>query len=84
LSDTKFLNVINIVVLTFSRLCELFEVETKKYLIKDPDHFDDYHPSRIDPNCILGKMYEILFRKDSLMNKVDIKINTYFYFIKLI
>ncbi|XP_060857365.1 protein mahjong-like [Metopolophium dirhodum] len=44
--------------------------ETKKYRIKDTDNFDDHHPSRIDPNCVLGKMYEVLFRRDSLMNKL--------------
>lgn len=63
-------------ILTFPRLCELFEAESKNYLKKDPDPFDDRHPSRIDPTCVLGQMYKILFRKDSLMNKVGIKINS--------
>ncbi|XP_008184180.1 DDB1- and CUL4-associated factor 1 isoform X1 [Acyrthosiphon pisum] len=55
---------------TLIKLCELFEAESKNYLKKDPDPFDDRHPSRIDPTCVLGQMYKILFRKDSLMNKL--------------
>jgi len=38
----------------------------------DPDPFDDRHPCRIDPTCVLGQMYKILFRKDNLMNTVNI------------
>ncbi|CAH1724928.1 DDB1- and CUL4-associated factor 1 isoform X2 [Aphis gossypii] len=55
---------------TLIKLCELFEAESKNYLKKDPDPFDDRHPSRIDPTCVLGQMYKILFRKDALMNKL--------------
>jgi len=51
-------------------LCEIFEAESKNYIKMDPDPFDDRHPSRIDPTCILGQMYKILFRKDTLMNTV--------------
>ncbi|XP_025420180.1 protein mahjong isoform X4 [Sipha flava] len=52
---------------TLTRLCEIFELESKNYIKKDPDPFDDRHPSRIDPTCALGQMYKILFRKDELM-----------------
>lgn len=58
--------------ITISRLCEIFEAESKNYLKKDPDPFDNRHPSRIDPTCVLGQMYKILFRKDLLMNSVSI------------
>lgn len=34
----------------------------------DPDPFDDRHPSRIDSSCLLGQMYKVLFRKNTLMN----------------
>lgn len=47
-------------------------MESKNYLKKDPDPFDDRHPSRIDPTCILGQLYKVLFRKDTLMNCVSI------------
>lgn len=36
----------------------------------DPDPFDERHPSRADPNCALGHMLKVLFRKDTFMNKV--------------
>lgn len=55
----------------FYRLSEIFETETKTYMKKDPDPFDERHPSRIDPTCVLGQMYKILFRKDSLMSTVN-------------
>jgi len=60
------------VILNFSRLCELFEAELKKYLKKDTDPFVDCHTFRIDHTCVLGQMYKILFLKDSLINKVNI------------
>ncbi|VVC46308.1 Hypothetical protein CINCED_3A018660, partial [Cinara cedri] len=55
---------------TLLKLCELFETESKNYLKKDPDPFDNRHPLRIDPTCVLGQMYKILFRKDVLMNSL--------------
>jgi HIV-1 Vpr-binding protein len=36
----------------------------------DPDPFDERHPSRADPDCALGHILKVLFRKDSFMNKV--------------
>lgn len=38
---------------------------------KNPDPFDDRHPSRIDPSCVLGQLYKVLFRKDLLMSTVN-------------
>jgi hypothetical protein len=37
----------------------------------DPDPFDERHPSRADPDCALGHILKVLFRKDSFMNKVS-------------
>ena len=37
----------------------------------DPDPFDERHPSRADPNCHLGQILKVLFRKDNFMNKVS-------------
>lgn len=36
----------------------------------DPDPFDERHPSRTDPDCKLGQILKLLFRKDNFMNKV--------------
>lgn len=38
----------------------------------DPDPFDERHPSRSDPDCKLGQILKVLFRKDHFMNKVYI------------
>lgn len=54
----------------FFRLAELFEQETENYLKMDPDPFDERHPSRADPDCALGHMLKVIFRKDAFMNKV--------------
>jgi len=74
LSGTKFLNVKNTVILTFFRLCELFEEEIKNYSMKYPDPTDERHPSEVDPTGTLGRMYTILFSEKKLMEKVDFKI----------
>lgn len=37
---------------------------------KDPDPFDERHPSRTDPDCELGRMLKLLFRKDNFMTRV--------------
>jgi len=81
-SDIKFHNVINTVILTFSRLCELFEAESKKYPRKHLNTFDGHNQSRIDSTCVLGQLYETMINKYCLMIEVDIKINTNFDFIK--
>lgn len=53
-----------------NRLAELFELETENYLKMDPDPFDERHPSRADPDCALGHMLKVIFRKDTFMNKL--------------
>jgi HIV-1 Vpr-binding protein len=40
----------------------------------DPDPFDERHPSRADPDCALGHILKVLFRKDSFMNKVTVNL----------
>lgn len=54
----------------FKRLSELFEEETETYMQKDLDPFDERHPSRLDPDCQLGRMLKLLFRKDNFMTRV--------------
>nr|XP_023011599.1 protein mahjong [Leptinotarsa decemlineata] len=59
---------------TLTRLAEIVEVETENYLKMDPDPFDERHPSRTDPQCILGQILKALFKKDNFTNKL---INDY-------
>ncbi|XP_059622089.1 protein mahjong isoform X2 [Phlebotomus argentipes] len=58
-----------------TRLAELIEEETEIYMQKDPDPFDERHPSRTDPDCELGRMLKLLFRKDNFMTRL---MNDYF------
>ncbi|XP_031622219.1 protein mahjong isoform X3 [Contarinia nasturtii] len=53
-----------------TRLSEIFEEETEIYMCKDPDPFDERHPSRTDPECELGRMLKLLFRKDHFMTRL--------------
>lgn len=55
----------------YFRLSELFEEESQVFMRKDPDPFDERHPSRTDPDCELGRMLKLLFRKDLFMTKVS-------------
>lgn len=52
------------------RLSEIFEEEIEIYLQKDPDPFDERHPSRTDPDCELGRKLKLLFRKDNFMTRL--------------
>ncbi|XP_055383452.1 protein mahjong isoform X2 [Condylostylus longicornis] len=52
------------------RLSEIFEEETDIYTRKDPDPFDERHPSRTDPDCELGRSLKLLFRRDHFMTKL--------------
>lgn len=52
------------------RIAEILEEETANYMRKDPDPFDERHPSRHDPDCELGRMLKLLFRKDSFMTRL--------------
>ncbi|CAH1105847.1 unnamed protein product [Psylliodes chrysocephalus] len=65
---------------TLSRLAELVEVETENYLKMDPDPFDERHPSRTDPQCILGQVLKAIFKKDNFTSKLinDYLRDTYF------
>lgn len=51
-------------------LAERIEAETESYFKGDPDPFDERHPSRADPNCALGHILKVLFKKDNFMNKL--------------
>ncbi|PSN42103.1 DDB1- and CUL4-associated factor 1 [Blattella germanica] len=53
-----------------TRLAEIVEVESDNYMKMDPDPFDERHPSRADPDCALGHILKVLFRKDSFMTKL--------------
>lgn len=52
------------------RIAEILEEETAVYMRKGPDPFDERHPSRHDPECELGRMLKLLFRKDSFMTRL--------------
>lgn len=52
-------------------MAEIIELETENYLKMDPDPFDERHPSRTDPECKLGQILKIMFRKDNFMSKVS-------------
>uniref|UniRef100_A0A336LYJ1 CSON005995 protein n=1 Tax=Culicoides sonorensis TaxID=179676 RepID=A0A336LYJ1_CULSO len=53
-----------------TRIAEILEEETAIYMRKDPDPFDERHPSRHYPECELGKMLKLLFRKDTFMTRL--------------
>lgn len=53
-----------------TRLAEIVETEMESYMKMDPDPFDERHPSRADPNCNLGHVLKVIFKKDAFMNKV--------------
>uniref|UniRef100_A0A8C5AX56 DDB1- and CUL4-associated factor 1 n=1 Tax=Gadus morhua TaxID=8049 RepID=A0A8C5AX56_GADMO len=52
----------------------LVERETEEYHKADPDPFDDRHPGRADPECVLGHLLKILFKNDDFMNAL---VNSY-------
>ncbi|XP_076269885.1 lisH and WD40 domain-containing protein mahjong isoform X2 [Rhynchophorus ferrugineus] len=65
---------------TLTKMAEIIEVETENYLKMDPDPFDERHPSRTDPDCKLGQILKIMFRKDNFMSKLlnDYLRDTYY------
>ncbi|XP_030755161.1 protein mahjong isoform X2 [Sitophilus oryzae] len=65
---------------TLTKMAEIIEVEMENYLKMDPDPFDERHPSRTDPDCKLGQILKIMFRKDNLMSKLlnDYLRDTYY------
>uniref|UniRef100_A0A3B4XQS5 DDB1- and CUL4-associated factor 1 n=1 Tax=Seriola lalandi dorsalis TaxID=1841481 RepID=A0A3B4XQS5_SERLL len=52
----------------FCRISELIERETGEYHKADPDPFDDRHPGRADPDCMLGQLLKMLFMNDDFTN----------------
>uniref|UniRef100_A0A3P8WZD7 DDB1- and CUL4-associated factor 1 n=1 Tax=Cynoglossus semilaevis TaxID=244447 RepID=A0A3P8WZD7_CYNSE len=57
-----------------TKISELVEKETEEYHKVDPDPFDDRHPGRADPECVLGHLLKILFKNDDFMNTL---VNSY-------
>uniref|UniRef100_A0A1A7X3W6 Vpr (HIV-1) binding protein n=1 Tax=Iconisemion striatum TaxID=60296 RepID=A0A1A7X3W6_9TELE len=57
-----------------TKISELVEKETEEYHKADPDPFDDRHPGRADPECVLGHLLKILFKNDEFMNTL---VNSY-------
>ncbi|CAL8325380.1 unnamed protein product [Merluccius merluccius] len=57
-----------------TKISELVERETEEYHKADPDPFDDRHPGRADPGCVLGHLLKILFKNDDFMNAL---VNSY-------
>ncbi|XP_056096436.1 DDB1- and CUL4-associated factor 1 isoform X5 [Rhinichthys klamathensis goyatoka] len=57
-----------------TKISDLVERETEEYHKADPDPFDDRHPGRADPECMLGHLLKILFKNDDFMNAL---VNSY-------
>ncbi|XP_053723748.1 DDB1- and CUL4-associated factor 1-like [Synchiropus splendidus] len=51
-----------------NRISVLVEQETHEYRKTDTDPFDDRHPGRVDPNCMLGKILKFLLKNDDFTN----------------
>ncbi|XP_070815845.1 DDB1- and CUL4-associated factor 1-like isoform X1 [Chaetodon trifascialis] len=51
-----------------TKISELLERETGEYHKADPDPFDDRHPGRADPDCMLGQLLKMLFMNDDFTN----------------
>ncbi|CAH2312559.1 DDB1- and CUL4-associated factor 1 isoform X2 [Pelobates cultripes] len=64
----------NDMVSILTRMSELIEKETEEYRKGDPDPFDDRHPGRANPECMLGHLLRILFKNDDFMNAL---VNAY-------
>ena len=52
------------------RLSNLLEKETNVYMAKDPDPFEERHPTRVDPHCQLGLILKAYFKKETLVQEV--------------
>ncbi|KAM6980512.1 DDB1- and CUL4-associated factor 1-like [Aplochiton taeniatus] len=57
-----------------TKISELMERETEEYHKADPDPFDDRHPGRADPECMLGHVLKLLFKNDDFTNAL---LNSY-------
>ncbi|KAK9529756.1 hypothetical protein VZT92_013830 [Zoarces viviparus] len=51
-----------------TKMSELIERETGEYHKADPDPFDDRHPGRAEPDCMLGQLLKMLFMNDDFTN----------------
>ncbi|KAL4714823.1 hypothetical protein ACJJTC_002682 [Scirpophaga incertulas] len=65
---------------TLTSIAQIIEAETENFLKKDPDPFDERHPSRTDPECALGHALKVMFKKDNFMTKLvnDYVRDTYY------
>ena len=52
------------------RLSNLLEKETNVYMARDPDPFEERHPTRVDPHCQLGLILKAYFKKEFLVQDV--------------
>uniref|UniRef100_A0A8D0CRP9 DDB1- and CUL4-associated factor 1 n=1 Tax=Sander lucioperca TaxID=283035 RepID=A0A8D0CRP9_SANLU len=59
---------VRLLVGVFLVISELIERETGEYHKADPDPFDDRHPGRADPDCMLGQLLKMLFMNDDFTN----------------
>ncbi|GFS34728.1 hypothetical protein NPIL_80411 [Nephila pilipes] len=55
---------------TLMKLAEIIEKETEVFLKKDPDPFDNRHPSRLQPDCTLGQILKIFFRNERIVDEI--------------
>ncbi|XP_055935400.1 DDB1- and CUL4-associated factor 1-like isoform X3 [Argiope bruennichi] len=55
---------------TLMKLAEIIEKETEVFLKKDPDPFDNRHPSRLQPDCTLGHILKIFFRNERIVDEI--------------
>ncbi|XP_062387404.1 DDB1- and CUL4-associated factor 1 isoform X3 [Sardina pilchardus] len=72
--DREQLGTTPVLVAILTKISELVERETEEYRKADPDPFDDRHPGRADPECMLGHLLKILFKNDDFMNAL---VNAY-------
>ncbi|XP_015243536.1 PREDICTED: protein VPRBP-like isoform X1 [Cyprinodon variegatus] len=70
---------------TLTKISELIEKETEEFYKSDPDPFDDRHPERAHPNCMLGQLLRMIFINDEFTNELldtyimtsrDVALNT--------
>ncbi|CAL9704936.1 unnamed protein product [Knipowitschia caucasica] len=55
---------------TLDQMSEIIEQETREYCKGDPDPFDDRHPGRAYPNCMLGRLLKAVLMIGDLTNAV--------------
>ncbi|XP_056129384.1 DDB1- and CUL4-associated factor 1-like [Lampris incognitus] len=55
-----------------TKISDLIEHETEEYHKADPDPFDDRHPGRADPDCMLGHILKMLLRNEDFTDALVI------------